>query len=146
VTTVLLAKQEIRNCCQVDVPLNAFSKDRLCHAEKSFNEKGQWLMDQIAAVRRINEMPEHKVEGLPICSACFCDLHGVTKSLYVDCLTRVSMGDCSFTISTKERDSPKRNALVAWLHQYFLQVGDHDPTDGILHLTPVLFMKLLPNL
>jgi hypothetical protein len=146
VTTVFLAKQEIRNCCNVDVPLNAFSKDRLCHAEKSYNEKGQWLMEQIAAVRMLKEMPGHKINGLPICSACFCDLHGVTKSLYVECLARVCLGECSFTITTQERDSPKKNALVAWLQQYFLQVGDHDPTDGILLITPVHFMILLPNL
>jgi hypothetical protein len=91
-------------------------------------------------------MPEHKINGSPICSACFCDLHGVTKSLYVDCLSRVLKGQNSFTILARERSSPKRNALIAWLQEYFLECGDHDPTDGTLLPTPVLHMKLLPKL
>lgn len=106
---------------------------RVIYADKKHQDQVDWVFNEIQRCTVLDEvLPQHIWNNNQVCSECFCDIHGISRYMYCKYFNAVRNG-IKKVVSMRELrqySSPVKDAMVAWMNQYFNEIGENDVTTG----------------
>lgn len=106
-------------------------------AQQTEMQKTNWLLQMMESNFNINEFSiTYLVHGVSTCQKAFCMIYGLSINKVIECKKNFMLGQriASHGSNFRVYNTPKTDAVRAWIQQYCDRYGDYVPNKDEIHL------------